>query len=210
MRQQSETRTQILKFLQDLIEDRGYPPTIRDIQSGCGISSTSVVQHHLKALELDGIIRRDPEVSRGIWAAGRTKASTIEVPVLGTIAAGVPIPVPTEETWETPALDRIEVPRELTQGKEKVYALRVKGCSMLEALVDDGDVIIMEPVATVENGQMVAAWLKEESETTLKKFYLENGKVRLQPANSEMNPIYVDPRDVEIQGRVVGVIRKLR
>lgn len=209
MRQQSETRTQILKFLQDFIDDRVYPPTVRDIQRGCGISSTSVVQHHLKVLERDGFIRRDPEISRGIWAVG-TKSGTVDVPVLGTIAAGVPIPVPTEETWETPVLGRIEVPRELTQGKERVYALRVKGYSMLEALVDDGDVIIMEPVATVENGQMVAAWLKKESETTLKKFYLENGKVRLQPANSEMNPIYVDPRDVEIQGRVIGVIRKLR
>ena len=209
MRQQSETRTQILKFLQDFIEDRGYPPTVRDIQRGCGISSTSVVQHHLKVLQREGFIRRDPEISRGIWAVG-TKSGTVDVPVLGTIAAGVPIPVPTEETWETPVLDRIEVPRELTQGKERVYALRVKGYSMLEALVDDGDVIILEPVATVENGQMVAAWLKKESETTLKKFYLENGKVRLQPANNEMNPIYVDPRDVEIQGRVIGVIRKLR
>jgi len=209
MRQQSETRTQILKFLQDFIDDRGYPPTVRDIQRGCGISSTSVVQHHLKVLQREGFIRRDPEISRGIWAVG-TKSGTVDVPVLGTIAAGVPIPVPTEETWETPVLDRIEVPRELTQGKERVYALRVKGYSMLEALVDDGDVIILEPVATVENGQMVAAWLKKESETTLKKFYLENGKVRLQPANSEMNPIYVDPRDVEIQGRVIGVIRKLR
>ena len=130
--------------------------------------------------------------------------------MLGTIAAAVPVPVPTEKTRENRALDRIEVPQELTQGKERVYALRVKGYSMLEALVDDGDSIILEPVTTVENGQMVAAWLKKESETTLKKFYLENGKVRLQPANSEMNPIYVDPRDVEIQGRVIGVIRKLR
>jgi len=209
MRQQSETRTQILKFLQDFIEDRGYPPTVRDIQRGCGISSTSVVHHHLKVLEREGSIRRDHEISRGILAVG-AKSGTVEVPLLGTIAAGVPIPVPTEETWETPALDRIEVPREMTEGKETVYALRVKGYSMLEALVDDGDVIIMEQVATVENGQMVAAWLKKESETTLKKFYLENGKVRLQPANSEMNPIYVDPRDVEIRGRVIGVIRRLR
>ena len=209
MRQTQETRSKVLEFLQDFIEERSYPPTVRDIKRGCGISSTSVVQHHLKVLERDGLIRREREISRGIRAAG-CMAGTVEVPVLGTIAAGVPIPVPTEETWETPALDRIEVPRELTQGKERVYALRVKGCSMLEALVDDGDMLIMEPVATVEDGQMVAAWLSKESETTLKKFYLENGKVRLQPANSQMGPIYVDPRDVEIQGRVIGVIRKLR
>ena len=209
MSKQSGARTQMLKFLQDFVEDRGYPPAVRDIQKGCGISSTSVVQHHLKVLEREWFIRRDPEISRSIWAF-RTKSSTVEIPVLGIIAAGVPIPVPTEENWETPVLDTIEVPWELTQGKERVYALRVKGHSMLEALVDDGDVIIMDPVATVESGQMVAAWLKKESEATLKKFYLENGKVRLQPANSEMNPIYVDPRDVEIRGRVVGVIRKLR
>jgi len=208
MRPQSERRTQILKFLQDFIEERGYPPTVRDIQKGCGISSTAVVQHHLNVLKREGLIRRERGISRGIWPVG-TKSS-VEVPVLGTIAAGEPIPVPTEDTWEAPALERLEVPREITQARQRVYALKVKGYSMLDALVDDGDMIILEPVATVENGQMVAAWLKKESETTLKKFYLERGKVRLQPANSEMNPIYVDPRDVEIQGRVIGVLRRLR
>ena len=197
-----------MKFVQDFIEEKSYPPTVRDIQKGCGISSTAVVQHHLSVLEREGSIRREREISRGIMAPG-LGSGTVEVPLLGTIAAGSPIPVPTEETWASPALDTIRVPQDFTRGKDRVYALKVKGHSMIDALIDDGDTIVLEPVSTVEDGQMVAAWYRKENEATLKKFYMEKGRIRLQPANSQMNPIYVDPKDVEIQGRVVGVIRRL-
>lgn len=208
MSAESLRRGQIMKFVEEFVEDNGYPPTVREIQKGCGISSTAVVQHHLNVLEREGQIRREREISRSIVAAG-SSSSSIEVPLLGTIAAGQPIPVPTEDTWGNAAQDSIRVPREFVGSHDQVYALRVKGSSMIDALVDDGDLIVLEPVSTVHDGQMVAAWYKKENEATLKKFYMEKGKVRLQPANSQMDPIYVDPRDIEIQGRVVGVIRRL-
>ncbi|MGB2582964.1 MAG: S24 family peptidase, partial [Dehalococcoidia bacterium] len=103
----------------------------------------------------------------------------------------------------------VEVSSELTQGKEGVYALRVKGTSMIDALINDGDIVLMQQAATAEDGEMVAAWLKAEGETTLKKLYRERNRIRLQPANSTMEPIYAVPENVEVQGKVVGVIRQI-
>jgi repressor LexA len=202
----SETRERILKFIRDFIEDRGYAPTIRDILRGCHLSSTAVVQHHLNVLEKEGRIHRDPEVFRSIQLADRK--SIVSVPLLGTIAAGKPISVPTAETWGSQAIEILDLTDDLTQGRQ-VYALRVKGQSMLDALINDGDTVIMEPVRTAENGDMVAVWLKDEQEVTLKKIYFEPGRICLKPANENMIPIYQQPKNVEIQGRVVGVIRKL-
>ena len=203
----SQTREGILKFIRDFIGDRGYAPTVRDIVKGCGLSSTAVVQHHLNVLEREGHIRRDPEVFRSIQLTGRK--NTVNVPLLGTIAAGEPIPVPTAETWASPEVDTLELTDELARHRE-VYALKVKGTSMIDALIDDGDIVLMEPVSGAENGDMVAVWLKEEQEVTLKRIYLESGRVCLQPANKTMKPIYQHPANIEIQGRVVGVIRKFQ
>ena len=202
----SATRERILKFIRGFIDERGYAPTVRDIVKGCSLSSTAVVQHHLNVLEREGHIRRDPEVFRSIQLADRK--SIVGVPLLGTIAAGEPIPVPNAETWANQALEILELSEEITQGKE-VYALKVKGQSVIDALIDDGDTVLMEPVTTAENGDMVAVWLKEEQEVTLKRIYLEPGRVCLKPANKLMEPLYQHPENVEIQGRVVGVIRKL-
>jgi len=202
----SGTRERILKFIRGFIDERGYAPTVRDIVKGCSLSSTAVVQHHLNVLEREGHIRRDPEVFRSIQLADRK--SIVGVPLLGTIAAGEPIPVPNAETWASQALEILELSEEITQGKE-VYALKVKGQSVIDALIDDGDIVLMEPVTTAENGDMVAVWLKEEQEVTLKRIYLEPGRVCLKPANKLMEPLYQHPENVEIQGRVVGVIRKL-
>ncbi len=202
----SETRERIFKFIGNFLDNRGYTPTVRDIVKGCSLSSTAVVQHHLNVLERERRIRRDPEVFRSIQLVDRKKI--VNVPLLGTIAAGEPIPVPAAETWANQALENLEVTEELTQGKE-VYALRVKGLSMVDALIDDGDTVLMEPVNTASNGDMVAIWLKEEQEVTLKRIYLESGRVCLRPANKLMEPVYHYPENVEIQGRVVGVIRKL-
>jgi repressor LexA len=131
------------------------------------------------------------------------------VPVLGAIAAGQPIPVPAQDTWQAVAEDTIEVTSDLTRGKENVFALRVKGTSMIDALINDGDTVLLERADTADNGEMVAAWLKREGETTLKKFYHEGDRIRLQPANATMDPIYTTPDNVEIQGKVVGVIRQM-
>jgi repressor LexA len=202
----------ILDFVRKFIRDKDYPPSIRDIQLGCGISSTSVVDYNLKALERLGYIRRDREVSRAIElldGSGR-RPSTVAVPIIGTIAAGQPIPVPNEDTWSAANYDDVvEVAPEMTGDREHVYALRVKGTSMIDALVNDGDLVIMEATSSANDGDMVAAWLKREGEATLKKIYTEDGRIRLQPANVTMKPIYTDPENIEVQGRVLARIGRV-
>jgi len=208
----SSKQQQIINFIHRFWGDGGYPPTIRDIVTGCGISSTSVVDYNLNILEKEGYIRRHREVSRGIELVTRSPApgTRLQVPIIGQIAAGEPIPVPTPDTWDVIASsETLEVTKDLTRGREGVYALKVKGSSMVDALVNDGDFVLMEYVNLVENGEMAAIWLKAEKEATLKKFYAELGRIRLQPANSQMQPIYVEPDNVEIQGRVIAVIRQL-
>jgi len=208
----SAKRRRIITFIRRFLQDSGYPPTVRDILSGCGISSTSVVDYHLKALEKAGYIRRHPEVSRGIELLGRslTSLSGVQVPVIGQIAAGEPVPVPTPDTWDiTAGAETLDIPADLTRGKGGIYALRVKGWSMVDALINDGDIVLMQYVNVVENGEMAAVWLKAEKEATLKKVYVEPARVRLQPANSRMQPIYAEPDNVEIQGRVIAVIMQL-
>ncbi len=205
----SEKQQKILEFLQDFIDEKDYPPSIRDIQHGCGISSTSVVDYNLKRLEEKGLIRRDREVSRAIelLAAGGKRARTIRVPVVGTIAAGQPIPMP-PETFTLDAYDDVvEVTESQTRGRVDVFALRVSGDSMIDALIDDGDIVLMEPARSCDDGDMVAVWLKDENETTLKKFFREGERVRLQPMNARLDPIYTPASNVEVQGRVLAAIR---
>ena len=203
----SQTRQRILNFIRNFIDDRGYAPTVRDILRGCSISSTAVVQHHLNILEREGHIRRDPEVFRSIQLLDRS--NIVRVPLLGSIAAGLPISVPNSETWELEPLEILELTDEFTQGEKEVYALKVKGLSMIDALIDDGDIVLMQSTNSVNNGEMVAAWLKDRQEVTLKRFFREPDRIRLQPANNQMQPIYVDPHNVEVQGKVIGVIRNL-
>ncbi len=213
MKNLSDKQQRILKFLEQFIDERGYPPTVRDIQHGCGISSTSVVDYNLRLLEREGYINRDPDVSRGIGLKDgglSRKDNVISLPVLGYIAAGVPIPVPTAEGWaKVEPLDRVDVPTSLTGGLQDVYALKVKGLSMIDALIDEGDVVVLEPTRQAHNNDMVAAVLTETNEVTLKRFHQEGARVRLQPANTQMQPIYVDADKVEVHGRVVAVLRLL-
>jgi len=208
----SSKQKKIIDFIRRFLTDRQYPPTIRDIVTGCGLSSTSVVNYNLKILEREGYIRRHPEVSRGIVVPSGSPAMgrRVLVPVIGQIAAGEPIPVPTPDTWDvTASSETLEVTQDLTRGREGVYALRVRGSSMVDALINDGDIVLMQYVNAVENGEMAAIWFKMEREATLKKFYAESGRIRLHPANNQMQPIYVEPGNVEIQGRVIAVIRQL-
>jgi repressor LexA len=212
MKKLSEKQRRIIKFIDRFLSDKSYPPSIRDIQAGCDISSTSVVDYNLNILESRGYISRHAEVSRGIRLINRTPASEslVPVPVIGLIAAGEPIPVPTPDTWDVVAVsETMGVPSELTRGRENVYALRVKGMSMVDALINDGDIVLMQHVNAVENGEMAAVWLRAEKEATLKKVYVESDRVRLQPANSQMQPLYADLDNVEIQGRVIAVIRRI-
>jgi repressor LexA len=203
----NQTRENVLSYIRDFLDDKGYAPTVRDILKGCSISSTAVVQHHLNILEREGHIHRDPEIFRSIQLLGRS--NIVHIPLLGTIAAGAPIPVPTSESWQIDPLETLDLTDDLTQGKENVFALKVKGLSMIDALIDDGDTVLMQATNSAENGDMVAVWLKDKQEVTLKRFFNEQDKIRLQPANTQMKPIYADPKNVEVQGKVVGVIRKL-
>ena len=201
----------ILEFIEEFLSENHYPPTVRDIQNGCGISSTSVVDYNLRILQREGYLRRQADVSRGIELLG-AKANGIgrnfvQVPVLGSIAAGEPLHVPPSDSWHTEEVDNVELPSFMTGGRQEVFGVKVKGEWMIDALVADGDLVIMEPVERPQNGDMVAAWLADRSEVTLKHFFLKDGMVTLQPANSAIEPITVPAENVSVQGRVVGVVR---
>ena len=205
-------RQQILEFIQEFITENGIPPTVRDVQKACEISSTSVVDYNLRILERDGYLNRRPDVARGIELldnSGQPVSNAPRVHIVGPIAAGQPIPAfSTEDSASSAEFDTIEVSPDLPRRHGQLYALTVNGSSMIDALIDDGDVVIIKPTNDATDGEMVVAWLKAEEEATLKKFYLEGDRVRLQPANSSMSPIYCDARNVEIRGKVVAVIRK--
>jgi repressor LexA len=205
----SPKQERIINFVTEFLDDKGYPPTIRDIAAGCGISSTSVVAYNLNKLEQAGYIRRHSDISRGIKFLTPQKkgGKLVYIPIVGVIAAGEPIPVP--DTGNIAPNEGLEVSKELVRGKQDIYALRVKGDSMLDALIGDGDIVLMDYVGSAENGDMVAVWLKEEQEVTLKRFFAEPNRIRLEPANRQMKPIYTTPNNVEIQGRVVAVIRRI-
>jgi repressor LexA len=207
----SAKQGRMLQFIRKFIDSRGYPPTVRDILSGCKISSTSVVAYNLDRLEAAGHIRRHADISRGIELISSRPGNrhTVTIPVIGEIAAGEPIPVPNSDAWQTISSEELVVTEDLTRNKERVYALRVKGNSMVDALIKDGDIVVMEYVTSAENGDMVAAWLKAEKEATLKKLFREDNRIRLEPANSQMQPIYTASDNVEVQGKVITVIRQL-
>ncbi len=208
----SERQSKILSFLKTFTLDNGYPPTIREIGKAVGITSTSVVNYNLDALQRAGYIYRDRTVSRGIrLAAGLEELTSninlIKVPLLGRIAAGAPIEVP-EGAYDSET-DTLDLARDLVPDTEDIYALKVQGTSMIDALINDGDIVVMRHTETADNGDMIAAWLIDQEETTLKRFYHEGDRVRLQPENQTMDPIYVAPDKVRVQGRVVAVIRQL-
>jgi repressor LexA len=203
------TGLRIMTFIRKFLEERGYAPTVREILKGCNISVPSVVQYHLSRLEEAGYIDRDPHVVRSIRLVGSGEAAVVRVPILGTIAAGKPIPVPSSDTWSTIPEETLQLTEDVTQGKEGIFALTVKGTSMIDAFIDDGDIVLMQQASSAEDGEMVAVWLKDEQEVTLKKIYFEHQMVCLRPANHLMEPIYQQPDNVEIQGKVIGVIRKL-
>lgn len=205
-------RQQILDFIQTFIAENGIPPTVRDVQKACEISSTSVVDYNLKVLKRDGYLNRRPDTARGIELldeSGQPVSNAPRVQIIGAIAAGQPIPVfSTEDAASSEEFDTIEVPPELPRRHGKLFGLTVNGTSMIDALIDDGDVVVIKPAREAVNGEMVVAWLRDEEEATLKKFYLEGDRVRLQPANGQMDPIYSSADNVEVHGKVVTVIRK--
>ena len=210
----SERQNKMLEFISDFVKEHPYPPSVREIQVGCSISSTSVVDYNLHILRREGYIKRSPDISRGIQLLDRDTGramghpNAVAVPVFGAIAAGEPLMAfpDASEAEET-----LELPSSMLPARtDGIYALRVKGQSMIEDLIDDGDVVLFQRRQTASPGEMVAAWLKERGEATLKRYYPEGARIRLQPANSAMSPIYEDADNVEVQGVVVGVIRMFR
>lgn len=209
----SERQQKILDFIREFHDEHDYPPTIREIGQAVHISSTSVVNYNLNKLVEAGLIERNAEVSRGLRLADGARAVSRPstslrrgVPILGHIRAGQPITV-FPESVET--ADTLDLASDVVGRAEEVYALRVQGDSMIDALVDSGDLVILNHQKTANNGDMVAAWLKEREEMTLKYFFLEGDMVRLQPANANYEPIYAPADQVEVQGKVIAIIRRL-
>lgn len=217
-RHDAERRQRILDCIARTVEERGYPPSVREIADAVGLASTSAVHHHLIALERDGLLERGTNASRALRVTSRPEAipdapdatkitpfrmpverDTLTLPVMGEIAAGQPI-----EAYEEPA-ETLAVPASM-DARADSYVLRVRGKSMIDALIDDGDFVIVQPQATARDGDIVVALL-EDNGVTLKRYFREKDRIRLQPANAEMEPIYAT--EVQIQGKVVGVIRRL-
>ena len=208
----SPRQQEILKFIGRFTGEHGYPPTIREIGEAVGISSTSVVNYNLNKLEKEHHILRDLKVSRGVRLSETARrpavSEVLNIPLAGFIFASQPVLV--GDTAQTGADEFLELTRGMVPEGNDLYALRVKGDSMIDAMVSDGDIVVMKKTDRARNGEMVAVWLTDRNETTLKYFYQENGRVRLQPANPTMQAIFVEnPAQVEVQGRVVLVMRQL-
>jgi repressor LexA len=222
----SERQKKILQFIQEFIDENQYPPTIREIGKDVGISSTSVVKYNLDVLARRDLIERNPDISRGIRLVGdlservsgitdrvseaaERMTDVFQVPVLGRIAAGTPIPVPEAEFSPFGYERSVELTRDIVKDQKGIYALEVQGDSMIDALINDGDIVLMRHQERVENGELAAVWLQDQEETTLKRFYLEGARVRLQPANPTMQAMYFPAENVQVMGKVVCVIRQM-
>ena len=193
---------QIVDYLAQYIQRNGYSPTLREIADALGVSSLATVHEHLQAIERKHVIRRHEGSARGIELIDRTfikMTESVDLPVLGFIAAGQPIEPHTDPNAS------FKVSPEMISGKRRSYVLQVKGESMIEDHIADGDYVVIEETQVVNDGDIVVALL-DNGLATLKRFYKELTRVRLEPANSAMSPIYAT--NVQIQGRVVGLIRK--
>lgn len=206
-----EHESLILSYLCNRARSSAIPPTIEEIMRAVGLPSKSHVHRDLASLEAKGYIRRHPRKGRGIEllldADGRpARSESLRVPLLGTIAAGHPIPVPDDAISPD---DYVDVARGLVGNPEEVFALRVKGDSMIDASINDGDIVLMRRQHVAEDGEMVAVWLRDREETTLKRLYRQGDRVILKPANPAF-PVLTFPADrVELQGKVMAVIRRV-
>ncbi|MFW5748666.1 MAG: transcriptional repressor LexA [Chloroflexota bacterium] len=223
----SERQRNILKYMDKYIHENGFPPTIREIGSATGIESTSVVNYNLNKLVDAGFLERSASKSRGLRLVRaipnsytspgpqtrrvRARAEQLSrVALIGRIVAGEPISVPEDHYIDEDQM--IALPDEFLGGLNPtdVYALTVSGDSMIDAMIQNGDTVILRRTNVANNGDMVAVWLTDRGETTLKYFYDEGQRIRLQPAHPLMDPIYVDARYCQIQGKVLSVLRRLK
>lgn len=211
----SDRQKEILGYIWTNIQQEGRPPTIREIGEAAKISSTSVVSYNLNKLKEQGYLEREKEVARGLRLTKRAQAlfaaslpapveDVVGVPLMGYIVAGEPV-----ESFESyDADDTVLVSTSMLPPRsEKLFALRVRGNSMIDAMVADEDIVVLEPAHEARDGEMVAAWLPERQEQTLKYFHREGDQVRLVPANPNMEPIVLHASEVQIQGKVKLVLR---
>ena len=228
----SDRHRRIMEFLTAFQEQNGYSPSIRQIGDHITVKSTSLVDYYLNQLEQMNYITREGRVSRSIrvvkplYAGVGTKvggamrkvassiSDLIQIPIMGRIVASAPIPMPTSDLAYFDSESSVEMARSMLPARDKpseLFALEVQGESMIDAMINDGDIVIMKPAMEASNGDMVAVWLDDRDETTLKYFFKENDRIRLQPANPTMGPIYVDnPASLRIMGKVVMVIRQVQ
>ncbi len=198
MRASHENQQRILDFIKSEIEDKGYPPSVREICAAVGLRSTSTVHAHLNHLEAQGLIRRDPTKPRALEVLDGSQPRGRSVPLVGRVTAGQPIL----------AIENIDEYLTLPQsvlGQGEMFSLRVEGESMIDAGIMDGDIVVLRQQDTAENGEIVVA-MTDENEATLKRIYYEADRVRLQPENTTMDPIYVDR--VTVLGKLVALIRQ--
>ena len=196
-----DLRNQVLTFVENFLEEQGYPPTNEEIKEALGLSGKSHVKYYLDALEEEGLILRTPRTPRGLRVLGRAQ-STFQVPIEGQIAAGVPL-----ELGDRLG-DAFELTADIADPRRDLFALEVQGDSMVDDLVGDGDLLIVERRSEAAQGQMAVVHLRDQNASTLKRVYREGKRVRLQPAHPTLPPFYAQARDVAIQGRVVAVIRR--
>jgi repressor LexA len=224
-----ERHKKIMDFLTTFQDDNGYSPSIREIGESIGVKSTSLVDYYLKQLEDGSYISRDQHISRSIRILREMEPSPVakvarrvteainevfSVPMLGRIVASTPIEMPPSDLAYFDADSSVEIARSMLPARENLsdlFALEVQGDSMIDAMVNDGDIVVMKRAQEARNGEMVAVWLDDENTTTLKYFYKESNRVRLQPANPTMDPIIVkNPDQLRIMGKVVMVIRQVQ
>lgn len=228
----SERHRKIMEFLTKFQDANGYSPSIRQIGDSISVKSTSLVDYYLNQLLEMGYIERENRISRSIRvlqpvgenslsskvgdalrSAGNALADLVSVPIAGRIVASAPLPMPSTDLNYYDAESSVDIARSLLPVRDTtdLFALEVDGDSMIDAMVNDGDIVVMKKAVTANNGEMVAVWLDDKDETTLKYFYKEASRIRLQPANPNMGPIYVeDPKSLRIMGKVVLVIRQIK
>lgn len=195
-----DVQSEIYEFIRQEVLDKGYPPSVREICAKVGLSSTSTVHSHLSKLEKKGLIKRDPTKPRAIEIIKDpiAKKEMIDIPIIGKVQAGQPILA--VENIE----DYFTIPLNFVRGKNDLFILKISGESMIEAGIYDGDLAIIEKASYAENGEIVVALI--ENEATIKRFYKEEGRIRLQPENHTMEPIIVN--DCQILGKLKGIYRE--
>jgi repressor LexA len=225
-----ERHIRIMRFLTEFQEQHGYSPSIREIGKHINVDSTSLVDYYLDQLCQERYIERDKRISRSIRilhpmysgdslaaqavrSVARRASELWNIPIWGRIGASLPVPMPPAEGSYFDPESTVEIARSLLPAREKIsdlFALEVDGLSMIDAMVNDGDIVIMKRTQNANNGEMVAVWLEDTDETTLKYFFKESGHIRLQPANPTMGPIIIDnPERLRIQGKVVMIVRRV-